>query len=350
MSNIEILSLVVTIVCLVSFCLVFTFLFRHYYLSSIEDIKIGKEDRDILELAREDAKRNKNKNKALTITGKILSYALLAVVVAGFGVSLYSRFANNNLVFGDSGVIVISSGSMSKRNVVNTYLDEFHLDNQFDTYDVIGVTKYNSQSELKLYDVVAFKGEDKNIYVHRIIEIRSDNTYITRGDSNNLSDTNNLYKGYLTFDKIIGYYNGTRIKTLGIFVVFLQSNSGIITIVSIVYCLLMFDHYRTKYDETLEERTNLLLELTKFDLNSTEEIKSLVNVSKDSAIRYAGNDYIFSNGKYIKTLKSEENVEFYEVIDDSPSETEDKKETKKGFSRFLESIKNKDKKDDSKES
>ena len=138
---------------------------------------------------------------------------------------------------------------MSQRNEANDYLDEYHLYNQFDTYDIIGVTKYNSIEDVKQFDVVAFYGQDDIIYVHRIIEVRDNNTFVTRGDSNAISDTNRLYNGYLTYDKIIGYYNGSRAPLIGVFIVFLQSNSGIITILSVVYCLLMFDHYKTKYDE-----------------------------------------------------------------------------------------------------
>ena len=44
MSSFEILSLVVTFVCLFSFCIVFTILFRNYNLNAIKDVKEGKED------------------------------------------------------------------------------------------------------------------------------------------------------------------------------------------------------------------------------------------------------------------------------------------------------------------
>ena len=202
MSSIEILSLVVTIICLVSFCLVFTYLFRNYYLNNINEIDSGRSDLEILEYNKENKlneKKNEKKVKIRRVISKTISYFILVLVVGFFGFSLYSRVFNNNLIFGDSGLVVISSGSMSERNKANTYLDTYSLNNQFDTYDIIGITKYKDISDLKLYDVVAFYGEDDVIYVHRIIKINSDNTYVTRGDSNNLDDTNRIYEGNLEF-------------------------------------------------------------------------------------------------------------------------------------------------------
>lgn len=275
MSGIEVLSLIVTIICLVSFCLVFTFLFRHYYLTSIEEIKSGRADFDVVEYNKERIEKNsQKKEKIKKIITKSIGYTFLGLVIIFFGFSVYSRFFNNNLLFGDSGFIVISSGSMSQRNEVNDYLDEYHLYNQFDTYDIIGIKKYNSIDEVNQYDVVAFYGQDDVIYVHRIIEINDNNTFITRGDSNPVSDTNRLYNGHLSYDRIIGYYNGSRAPLIGVFIVFLQSNSGIITILSVVYCLLMFDHFKTKYDEAIEARIEYLdklLDINYLELNNLEE-------------------------------------------------------------------------------
>ena len=75
MTNLEIISLVVTLVCLISFSAVFTILFKHYYSSNIEKINSGDNDLDLLVEARntEKAKTSK-KNKTLKIIGKVVSY------------------------------------------------------------------------------------------------------------------------------------------------------------------------------------------------------------------------------------------------------------------------------------
>lgn len=305
MTSIEILSLVITAICLISFCIVFTFLFRNYYINNIENISKGREDVDIIEFAIEENKENRNKKKvkAKRIASQVVSYSVLAIVLVFFGFSVYSRFFNNNLLFGDIGYVVISSGSMSERNSANTYLDTYHLDNQFDTYDIIGIQKYESQDDVKLYDVVSFYGQDDIIYVHRIVGINSNGTYVTRGDSNNIDDTNRLYEGYLTYDQIIGHYTNFRIPLVGVFVIFLQSNSGIITIVSIVYCLLMFDHYKNKYEETIYKRKDLLVKDLDIDLNLIDDVKD-VFIYKDIEKLYFNNfEYTYEDGKYVNKIE-----------------------------------------------
>lgn len=292
MSSIEILSLIVTVICLVSFCLVFTFLFRHYYLNNIDEIKNGRADYDVIEYNKERIEKgNLKSEKAKKIASKTIGYTFLAAIVIFFGFSFYARFFNNNLLFGDSGFIVISSGSMSQRNEANDYLDEQQLYNQFDTYDVIGLTKYDSIDDVKQYDVVAFYGLDDVIYVHRIIEVRDNNTFVTRGDSNAVSDTNRLYNGYLNYNNIIGYYNGERVPLIGVFVVFLQSNSGIITIVSIVYCLLMFDHYKSKYDDSIENRIEYLNKTLSINYGEIKDLKNELMVKQYETISFKGNTY-----------------------------------------------------------
>ncbi len=346
MTSIEIISLVVTIVCLLSFSIVFTFLFRYYYITNIKEINEGHSDVDLLELAKEEETINKSKKKKVTnIMSKVISYLLLSVVLFGFGISVYSRFANNNLILGNEGYVVISSGSMSKRNERNDYLDEYHLNNQFNTYDIINIRKYDKQEDVKLYDVIAFKGDDGNIYVHRIIEINDDNTYVTRGDSNSASDPNQLYKGNLTYNKIIGYYTNKKINSLGIFVIFLQSNSGIITIISIIYCVMMFDHFRSKYDEAIYNRTNKLIKLLEFDINDDEEINKYVTNLNEEILIYKNNKYIFIQGELVSINKDISNEELekiknIKVLEDHEFNRIETKEIKKENNFFIK-LKNK---------
>lgn len=353
MTSIEIISLVVTIVCLLSFSIVFTFLFRYYYITNIKEINEGHSDVDLLELAKEEETINKSKKKKVTnIMSKVISYLLLSVVLFGFGISVYSRFANNNLILGNEGYVVISSGSMSKRNERNDYLDEYHLNNQFNTYDIINIRKYDKQEDVKLYDVIAFKGDDGNIYVHRIIEINDDNTYVTRGDSNSASDPNQLYKGNLTYNKIIGYYTNKKINSLGIFVIFLQSNSGIITIISIIYCVMMFDHFRSKYDEAIYNRTNKLIKLLEFDINDDEEINKYVTNLNEEILIYKNNKYIFIQGELVsinKDISNEElekikNIKVLEAHEFNKIETKEIKKENNFFIKLKNKF-NKEKKD-----
>lgn len=319
MTGIEIISLIVTFVCLFSFSVVFTILFKNYYSHQINDVKEGKEDIALIENAiLEEKKKNKKTTKAFNIGFKILGWSLLGVVLVGFSFSLYSRFSSNNMMLGDNAYIVIASGSMSYKNSANKYLDTYDLDNQIQTYDIIEVKRYKEQSDVKLYDVVAFKNKNNTTIIHRIIEIRNDGTYLTKGDANEVSDMNNQYDGYLKYEDIIGKYTNNNIPLLGIFIIFLQSNSGIITVVSIVYCMLMFDYFKNKFENAVYERSKMLIELTNYDLDK-DEVDD-VNISYNESLYYKGFKYNFKDNEFVskecvkehddlkKTLNNEQTI------------------------------------------
>lgn len=275
MSTTELISLIVTLVCLIGFCLFFTLVYRHYVKSNSVAIKNGEEDANLLEENLIKRKHQKSAGrKALRIGGKVLSYAVLAVVLAGFAFALYGRISNNDIPIGNTTAMVIATGSMSERN--NDYLDEYDLNNQFNQYDIIGVTKYSSEDDVKLYDVVAFKNSSNTTIVHRIIYINEPDangvvSYITRGDSNSGSDSD--YKdgaSVLYYSNIIGYYNGFRIRWVGLFVFFLQSNSGIMTVIALLYCLIMFDNLSNKLSKVADERSDKILKLIGYDTKHYE--------------------------------------------------------------------------------
>ncbi len=308
MSSIEIISLVVTLVCVISFSVVFTILFRNYYLTNIESVKAGREDADLIEQAVYQEKQNKNKTKkALKKALRIFEYVLMGVICAFFVFSMYSRFSGNVLMFGKHSFIVIATDSMSLQNSNNTYLKENNLDNQFNAHDIIGLAPYDSEDDVKLYDVIAYKSKDDVVIVHRIrvIETLEDGSkaYHTRGDKNAIDDDNNFYGAYLTYDDIIGHYTGARVPEIGIFIIFVQSNAGIITIVSIIYCLLMYDRLNNKYEKAMDERTELLLNTLSFD-PETDEANDVIAQYKETII-YKGNCYVFDSGKFIASLPIE---------------------------------------------
>ncbi|MDO5330958.1 MAG: hypothetical protein Q4F15_06060 [Bacillota bacterium] len=300
MSSIEVIALIVTAVCLISFSIVFTVLFRHYYLANINAINSGDEDIALIDNAIEEEKIKHSKGrKAVKLGFRIFGYAIFAFILVFFGCSVYSRFSGNIMPFGDTTLVVIATGSMSEKNSANTYLSG--LDNQFDAYDIIGISSYQSQEEVELYDVVAYDSNGTTI-VHRIIEITTDSEgvtcYTTRGDANSSSDTGSYYDGYLYYDDIIGYYNGTRIKAVGIFVVFLQSNAGIITIIAIAYCLFMFDFYNGKYEDAISKRTEKLVSLLGYDLSEGLDEDNVKSVYKQEVL-YKDTIYTFARGEYV---------------------------------------------------
>ena len=298
MTSLEILSIVTTLICLVSFSTVFIILFRSYFKNVESSINEGKEDIDLIDTALLKEKEAKSKKrKIFSRIGKITSHSLVGLLVVFFAFSLVTRLTSTTLPYNNSTLVTIASGSMSEKNPTNTYLVDNNLDNQFDTYDMIGVTRYKSEEDVKLYDVIAFKSNNNKTVIHRIIKIENidgKNYYTTRGDSNSSNDNNVLYGSYLTYESFVGYYNGVRIKGIGAFVIFLQSGSGIITVVSILVCFIMFDYYKSKTDKAMNKRTNMLIELIDDEID-TKEIKTKFK----QELFYKGNKYTFENGQLI---------------------------------------------------
>ena len=315
MSKFEILSLIITIVCLTSFCIVFTILFRNYNLNAIKDVKQGKEDIELIDNVLLDEKKKKTKKtKTLKIIGRVTYYILYIIVFTFFSFSLVSRILDNSMLFNNSGFVVIASGSMSEKHQDNKYLFDNNLNDQIDTYDIIGISKYNKIEDVKLYDIIAFKDKTGRTIVHRIVSLKENELannieIVTKGDASSTLDNYSLYDNYLNYEDIIGHYNHKKVPLIGSFVIFLQSNSGIITILSIGYCVVMFDFYRNKLEKAILERTNLLIELIDYDVSNP----SLTNYFKQELV-YRGYKYIFNEGNFIEKIK----------IDDSniQSETE----------------------------
>ena len=297
MSKMEIIALVVTIISLLCFCIVFTILFSHYCKASSEEVLSGKKDIELLD--SEFLEKKKKESKTRKIVKKVVSYVVLSVLVVFLGLSIYSKANNDVMLFGNSALLTVASGSMSYKNEENTYLDFNNLDDQFQTYDVIQIEKVKEE-DLKLYDVIAFKNNENKIIIHRIIKIESDVLgvkYTTRGDANNLSDEFNP-----RFENIVGRYTGNRVPIVGIFVLFLQSYSGMVTVVALLYCIYMFDKNYSKLKKNCDDRLNLLLDIIKDPLNVKEFKTTYVQY-----IYYQGNIYEFQDGVFKKKTDGDNN-------------------------------------------
>ena len=299
MSSQEILALVVTIICLLSFCTVFTVLFRSYFKSQIENVVTGKDDITLIDQAIIDEEKAKNKSsKILKLISKIIGWIIFGIIFIFFCFSIVNRFMDNTMMINNNGILVIATPSMQTKNGENDYLFENDLNDQISQYDMITINKPANPEDINLYDIVAYYSETADItIVHRVVDIEIvDGIYQfqTQGDANANSDQGSYYQSYLTFDDIVGVYSGTRIPLIGLFVIFLQSYSGIITIVSIIYCMFMFTNYQEKYERAIEERTGLLLDLIELDPSQRAED----NILKQELI-YKGYKYTFENGNFI---------------------------------------------------
>lgn len=295
MSQLDLILIITTSISLICFCVIFTLIFRHHYLSGIEDCEAGKFDIELIDESIKDEKRKKSKShKIFKIVTNVLSYTLIALLGVSFIFSLIGKVAGEAIPFGNNGLIAVSTGSMSEKNSKNSYLIQNNLNDQIQTFDLIGINKVKNKDELKLYDIICFKAKNGDNIIHRIIEI-TDQGYITQGDANAYSDVGTLYDSYLSFNKVLGKYNGFKIPVVGMFVVFLQSISGMLTIASLIYCLFMFDHYKSKYNLALMSRSDMLIQLIEDEIKKEEGISS----SFKETLVYKGIEYHFENGEFV---------------------------------------------------
>ena len=315
MSSTDIIALIVTIIGVASFATVVTILFRNYIRSAIKEIKTGHRDIEIVDLMiyELDPKVIKQR-KAGNLAKNIVYYSFLAIVIPLFGLSIYSRIKNNVTKIGDNFVMVVASGSMSEKNEANDYLVTHNLNNQFQTYDMIVLTGVKSSTQLKLYDVIAYRNDRGINVIHRIIDIEyseGEIRYTTRGDANSATDN------YHPFMKdIIGKYTNKKIPSVGIFIMFFQSYAGIVTILSVVYCSFMISHFTKKLDTATDERRDLLATL--FDVNDMSETDIEFMTDKHaSIIYYKGYAYeISSNGEADKREMTQQEIELYDVSEE----------------------------------
>jgi signal peptidase I len=192
--------------------------------------------------------------------------------------------------------MVVASGSMSYKNEANTYLFTMNLNDQFQQYDIIVLEKVKRNSLREYYDVIAYRNDKGINIIHRIIDIEYGTTtkFVTRGDIYDSSKTDS-YKP--VFEDIIGRYTGKRIPGIGIFVLFLQSYAGIITVLSLVYCLLMIDRTASKINRVQDERAMKLEEaLDYLDETTGENFRA----EYKETIYYKGFAYSFDEEGFIE--------------------------------------------------
>jgi signal peptidase len=302
MSTLDVIALVVTVVGLACFCVVFTILYTSFARSSVKETEAGERDIELIDKALKDRDpKNAKRKKRSVIAGKVFYIVFLCLIIPLFGIALIDKIEGNQFMLGNSSLMVCASGSMSEKNAANDYLVTENLDNQFQTYDILVLNKVTDESQLQQYDVISYKNDKGTNIIHRIIAVNNDSgviSYTTRGDANNASDTY-----HPVFKDVIGKYSGKKANGIGIVVLFLQSYPGIITIVAVIYCLSMIDHYSSKIDEAQQKRTVLLL--SALDLKDPDVSGITAEGSYEETIYYKGNAYKFNAEGFVEKKPEE---------------------------------------------
>lgn len=206
----------------------------------------------------------KKKQKKRVIISNTLFCIFYAIILIMLGVSIGFRLNGQQLFFGNTTLVAIYTGSMETANITNnTYLEENGLlgpENRIIQYSLIGLNKLNDPADMKLYDIYGFKNSEGTLIVHRLIRIytntSSGETYYTfRGDANSASLS---YEITVKYDQIVGVYNGFQNTTLGITLIYLQSNIGLIAIISAFVFLATYQSTEHFIDLAYDKRSQAI--------------------------------------------------------------------------------------------
>lgn len=217
-----------------------------------------------LETDQERRKRAKSRKRKIVLS--VIFYVLaIALIIVG----IVNKINNNQIVIGDTIYVTIETGSMSYVNESNAYLTEKDLTNQIPEKSFIGLNKVNNPSSLRLYDVAAYKSENGQLIVHRIIAekvINGERYFTFRGDANELSDY------YLVSENSVLYtFNGYINQPLGYFFSYLASYQSVVALLYAIIALSVIDYYDKKKKEVYFK----YLPDTIYRLNQEEYIKAL---------------------------------------------------------------------------
>ena len=209
----------------------------------------------------------KNRNRYLKGLKIFLDVFFIVIFLGILGFNIYSKVTNSLYSINGTTYITIATGSMATKNEENTYLSKNSLDNQIKQFSLIGLDKVKDPSEIEVYGIYAYKNEDNQLIVHRIIksEVIDNEVYYTfRGDANPKSDY------FLVNAKDVLYeYNGYQNVPLGYFLSFLGSIVGITALIYIVVALSFNDYFDSKKEA--KYRVGLMDYLN--DLNKEETAK-----------------------------------------------------------------------------
>lgn len=298
MSSLDIIALVVTVLALAGFSAVFTLLFGAYSKSVVQNYNDGKNDTELITSFVNDKLNNKNvKKQRWTVVKRVVGSVIAAFVCIFFVLAVINKISGNSVVLGNKMLMVVASGSMSEKHPNNRYYLDGR-DDQFPTYSIILLEKVDSPEELNQYDVIAYVNDKGVNIIHRIFRINSDGTYTTRGDANPDSDND-----HPPFDRVIGKYTGKYLPTIGIFILFFQSYSGIATIVAIIYCMLMVDNRNKAMNEAKNQRLSALKQALNLD-----EVVGVDNLTVEYVETLYLNKFIYTfepNGLVTEEIREE---------------------------------------------
>lgn len=304
------LVLIVSAISLVCFAIVYICIFSFYYFNRKKCIENKLEDNEVIKILDKDVEKyDKKKNKKLSFidtyykrkkrkkVGNIISNSIVGIfLVALIGFFVWATVMKSNdqtTYFGDKTYLVIQTSSMASINENNKYLKDGSIDSKdrmntrISQYAFIGIDKFKSEDQIKVYDIVAFRMDDK-IIVHRVYSIGEEKDghklFTFRGDANPASMSGEIN---VTSDRIVGVFDGYQNQVLGSIVIYIQSGTGLISVFAIAIVLMVYIFYYDRIDLRLTERYEALM---KERFGNKASLCIVVTFTKQTYIPYSEED------------------------------------------------------------
>lgn len=304
------LVLIVSAISLVCFAIVYICIFSFYYFNRKKCIENKLEDNEVIKILDKDVEKyDKKKNKKLSFidtyykrkkrkkVGNIISNSIVGIfLVALIGFFVWATVMKSNdqtTYFGDKTYLVIQTSSMASINENNKYLKDGSIDSKdrmntrISQYAFIGIDKFKSEDQIKVYDIVAFRMDDK-IIVHRVYSIGEEKDghklFTFRGDANPASMSGEIN---VTSDRIVGIFDGYQNQILGSIVIYIQSGTGLISVFAIAIVLMVYIFYYDRIDLRLTERYEALM---KERFGNQASLCIVVTFTKQTYIPYSEED------------------------------------------------------------
>ena len=238
------MSLAVSIVVIICMAISFAVLFLMYGKTKSRGINFGVEDASLKKqlsgkLAKTDSnltycqllEAEKRREKIVQIITDVILFIIAGFVGALTVFSIVLRTKGEQIYFGDTAYLTVLTSSMQE----------------------IGIDK-RDPSLLKVGDIIAFKFEGDLIYVHRIVSIKQNGdelTFTTMGDANSSSLFNETD---IAADRIVGVYNGYHNVGLGVLLIYMRSDIGIVALIFVFLLLAVIDAAELIVTRSYEKR------------------------------------------------------------------------------------------------
>ena len=329
-----IVALVVSILVIIGLAIVFSFLFFLYSFYKVKHINLGFEDKQLKKeykkkiftinsknrtlnipfiTCKEMIKDEEKLQKKLHVLMDVFAGVIIVFLIGLLGVGISYRAQGDQIYINNTTYLTILTGSMEEKHEDNSYLIDNNLNNQIIQYSLVGIDKVNSEEDIELYDVLAYKHDDI-IILHRVVEIKSnednETIYTLRGDSNNASLS---YEKELKFEDFIGKYNGFQNYGAGVFITYIKSEIGLIALSSAFVFIFLATIAEERINKSYKNRLDYFIVCPHNYSSSSSSIfyfdeDDENNITKDVVINEnKENDEVSSSTIFFLNENSEEN-------------------------------------------